>query len=195
MNGREALELVDDYVRGRLTGETLEAFEILMLQDPGLRNEVEVVQAIRDSLLDAQREPPSDSKPESASRSVYTRLWAIAATALFAVSALLHLFSEPDNDHIAILQEARFESARSESRRVVVKIAANVPTLIRIDAFGYDQTDLKLSVKKGGKVVFSQQTEALNDFVTHAITGLEPGNYLISLVSATETREFDLLVH
>ena len=181
---------IDDYVRGKLEASELDSFEIAMMADGELLAEIERALQLQNGLEreDIGARTAVVEKP-------FWKPIALAASIAAAVSTSLHWWVPTNSSAVLSLgQEARYESFRGASK-TSRHIVASEPSLIRFDVAGYDNQLFNIKIAdKSGEVKHNLTATALNEFVTLALPGMEPGIYAITLTGEDCNKEYELAV-
>ena len=190
--------VVDRYVMNKLTSDELEAFEIALLDDPNLQNQVDIARAMQSSLKVAKT--ALEAKPSRSPLMSMLATPAFGATA--AALCLLSLFTSamlfsrlgavntPSPPELSSVNEVRMEQVRGESGGIEIDLSKG-PTILRFDVGPLGVENFKVKLTDGARD-FSDEVivhKASDNSLTILLQNLNPSTYdvVVSVLRADGT--------
>ncbi|MEM8981441.1 MAG: hypothetical protein AAGC71_00350 [Pseudomonadota bacterium] len=167
----ETQHLVDRYVQGKLSSEEQREFEIFMLDNPDIADQVEYARGMQSALQDetSQLFADIDTGQRKTGRQTFFQspTWAMAATVLLGASIAWNVareWQEPSvGQPLPVTQEVWLEPARSEDS--TYEIAADpAGVLVNIDVAATPATAYRVDLlDAGGATVWSFEPALADD--------------------------------
>ncbi len=194
-------QVVARYVQGKLTGEELNAFEIYMLDNPGIVDEIEYAKGMQESLESAKHELFGAEASQSLAPS-HTGFWlsrkhATAATVLLAVtltfSAYLYRQTGGLQDEIEALQnpislveDVWLEPVRSARARVI-ESRRGTALVLRVDISATQARSYSAEIRGNGGDYLWTQSDIRPDgeqSIRLLLSNLPPGEYRLFVTAS-----------
>lgn len=190
MTESDDVQLIREYLSGRLDEAAQDSFETRMLEDPLFCEEFQIEQTIREGMREL-RTQPSTSKPVESGPGIVERVmllvatpgWSLSATAmavlLLAVTNLPHSVGLLPVNGMVILEQTRGIDE-------VIELPP-VPVVLQVDAFPFSNGDAKITLLRQDTVVLEFDNLGANhDGFYRLLLADQPGGKYSLIVEADQ---------